>query len=249
MSFKLSFATSLVALAAVSSVHVVSSSRLLSRNKSIIFNGPVTAESNGIQNIHIKYNLPIDGELSIHFGGCEAPEGQSIEEHHHRVGTTAIGNHPLAKRNAQWKDSRPERFVWIVPEGAPDGGCLHAYVDEELIGSSDPIKITKKFNRCSVPLADIADAEGPWFDGVQYLKEKEPDKVFVAQEKQKKIGILGGGMAGLMSAVRMSGPIVRTGTYDVMIVPAGLCWIPRLGDNRSLRPNRGPRAHVVFEWN
>jgi len=220
MSFKISLAATLAVLAVVSSVHAASSSHVLPRSRSIVFNGPITAESNGIQNIHITYNRPIDGEFSIHYGGCEAPEGQLIAEHHHRIGTTAIGNHPLAKRNAQWKDSRPERFVWIVPEDAPDKGCLHAYVDEELIGSSNPIKITKKFNRRSVPLADIADAEGPWFDGVQYLKEKEPDKVFIAQEKQKKIGILGGGMSGLMSAVRISGPIVRTDTYMDIIVPA-----------------------------
>ncbi|KAJ9622609.1 hypothetical protein H2203_006257 [Taxawa tesnikishii (nom. ined.)] len=44
------------------------------------------------------------------------------------------------------------------------------------------------------------DAMGPWFDGVEYLKEKEPDEVFVAQAKTKKIGIIGGGMSGLMSA-------------------------------------------------
>lgn len=201
MSFKFSIATALVAVTAISSVHAAKTSHFLPRARSITFNGPVTVESNGIQNIHIKYNRPIDGEFSIHYGGCQAPQAQLTEEHHHRIGTTAIGTHPLAKRNVQWKDSRPERFVWIVPEDAPDGSCLHAYVGDELIGSSDPITVTKKLNRRAVPLADIADAEGPWFDGVQYLKEKEPDKVFVAQEKQKKIGILGGGMSGLMSAV------------------------------------------------
>jgi hypothetical protein len=46
--------------------------------------------------------------------------------------------------------------------------------------------------------ANSKDAEGPWFDGVQYLKDKEPDSVFVASAKSKKIGILGGGMSGLM---------------------------------------------------
>ena len=209
MRFKISFSTTLV-VAAISSVYGAGSTHLLPRTRSVIFNGPATVESNGIQNIHVRYNRPIDGEFSIHYGGCEAPNTHTAEEHHHRIGTTAIGNHPLAKRNAQWKDSRPERFVWIVPEDAPDGGCLHAYVGNELIGSSDPITVTKKLNRRAVPLADIADAEGPWFDGVQYLKEKEPDQVFVAQQKKKKIGILGGGMAGLMSAVRRMFPIANS---------------------------------------
>lgn len=44
------------------------------------------------------------------------------------------------------------------------------------------------------------DAEGPWFDGVAYLQEKEPDDSFVAAAKSKTIGILGGGMSGLMTA-------------------------------------------------
>ena len=217
MGFKISLGTALFAVATVSSAHVASNSHLLPRDRSVTFNGPTTVELNGIQNIHIRYNRPIDGQLSIHYGRCETLNAPSREEHHHRIGTTAIGNHPLAKRNAQWKNSRPERFVWIVPEDAPDGGCLHAYIGDELIGSSDPITVTKKFDKRSVPLADIADAEGPWFDGVQYLKEKEPDKVFVAQEKKKKIGILGGGMSGLMSAVSKSGQL-RICAYPGWIV-------------------------------
>lgn len=35
------------------------------------------------------------------------------------------------------------------------------------------------------------DAEGPWFDGVAYLKEKEPEEAFVAAAKSKSIGIIG----------------------------------------------------------
>jgi hypothetical protein len=52
--------------------------------------------------------------------------------------------------------------------------------------------------------ANGKDAEGTWFDGVQYLKDKELDSVFVASAKSKKIGIRGGGMSGLMSAVSLS---------------------------------------------
>jgi hypothetical protein len=51
--------------------------------------------------------------------------------------------------------------------------------------------------------ANGKDAEGPWSNGVQYLKDKEPDSVFVASAKSKKIGILGGRMSGLMSAVSL----------------------------------------------
>lgn len=53
----------------------------------------------------------------------------------------------------------------------------------------------------NVAFADIADAEGPWFDGVEYLKAKEPGDVFVAAAKEKRVGVLGGGMSGLMTSV------------------------------------------------
>lgn len=44
------------------------------------------------------------------------------------------------------------------------------------------------------------DAEGPWFDGVEYLREKEPSEAFVTSQKSETIGIVGGGMSGLMTA-------------------------------------------------
>ena len=60
------------------------------------------------------------------------------------------------------------------------------------------------------------DAEGPWFDGVVYLKEKEPDEVFVAAAKSKSIGILGGGMSGLMTAHLLD----SVGFHDWKIIEA-----------------------------
>ncbi|KAF4625891.1 hypothetical protein G7Y89_g12271 [Cudoniella acicularis] len=74
---------------------------------------------------------------------------------------------------------RPERFVWLVPADAPSGGCLNAYSGLELLGVSEPLEIkarnTRRGNlrkRDRVVLANIADAEGPWLGGVEYLKEK-----------------------------------------------------------------------------
>ncbi|KAI9736271.1 MAG: hypothetical protein M1834_001157 [Cirrosporium novae-zelandiae] len=166
---------------------------------SIQFLGPLSCESNGISNIHIKYLGPLNGDLSIHYGSCEYSE--STPDTHHIVGTTVVGDHPLAKRHDTWRDRRPEKFVWIVPDNVQDSGCLHAYSNGRLIGSSEPIAMKKRMARRSTAFADIADAEGPWFDGVQYLKEKEPGSVFVAQAKSKSIGIIGGGMSGLMSSL------------------------------------------------
>ena len=60
--------------------------------------------------------------------------------------------------------------------------------------------IQRRRERRWTAAADIMEAEGPWFDGVSYLKEKEPDNVFVSKAKSQTIGIIGGGMSGLMTA-------------------------------------------------
>jgi len=171
------------------------------RHESITFEESITVEANGMANIHIDYNIPLSGEFSIHYGSCESSTTFSKQTHHHQVGETMIGDHPLAKRNSQWQDSRPKRFVWLVPQDAADGGCLFGYSGTELVGKSERVSVMKRRNKRGIVIGDIADAEGPWFDGVAYLKDKEPESVFVAQAKSKKIGILGGGMSGLMSSV------------------------------------------------
>ncbi|KAK4508532.1 hypothetical protein PRZ48_002271 [Zasmidium cellare] len=45
----------------------------------------------------------------------------------------------------------------------------------------------------------MLDVEGPWFDGVSYLQTTEPGSAFVASSKKQRIGIIGAGMAGLMT--------------------------------------------------
>lgn len=164
----------------------------------VVFKGPFIAEADGMTNIHVDFTRPIDGELSVHYGSCELA---SPYEAHHRVGRTHVGDHPLAKRNLGWDDYRPTRFVWLPPADIQSGGCLHAFAGDELVGRSDAFTVRRRKARRSTSFADIADPMGPWFDGVEYLKEKEPDSAFVAQAKGKSVGIVGGGMSGLMTAV------------------------------------------------
>lgn len=163
----------------------------------VVFKGPFIAEADGMTNIHVDFTRPIDGELSVHYGSCELA---SPYEAHHRVGRTHVGDHPLAKRNLGWDDYRPTRFVWLPPADIQSGGCLHAFAGDELVGRSDAFTVRRRKARRSTSFADIADPMGPWFDGVEYLKEKEPDSAFVAQAKGKSVGIVGGGMSGLMTA-------------------------------------------------
>lgn len=164
------------------------------------FKGPITVEAGGAHNIHVTYLSPVDGELSLHYGGCEVIAASDC---HHSIGSTHVGDHPLAKRHKDiTADLRPTRFVWLPPKDLPTGQCLHAFSKGRLVGRSAPIEVTKKKSRRqSIPIADIADVEGPWFDGVAYLKAKEPGDAFVAQAKTKKVGILGGGAAGLMTSL------------------------------------------------
>ncbi|KAK8203853.1 flavin-containing amine oxidoreductase-domain containing protein [Phyllosticta capitalensis] len=184
-------------LTAASALAAQAAGKALPRSPAIHFEGPFTADAEGVHNIHISFASPVDGELSVYYGSCDM---SSPYEAHHRVGTTHIGDHPLAKRHMGWESNRPTRFTWLPPADTFDGGCLHAFSGEESMGRSASFEIKKRKTRRSVTFAEIADAMGPWFDGVEYLKEKEPDSVFVSQAKEKTIGILGGGMAGLMTS-------------------------------------------------
>ncbi|KAF2719586.1 hypothetical protein K431DRAFT_272344 [Polychaeton citri CBS 116435] len=179
----------------------------------VSFRTPDVVEAGGIHNIYIDYHSLHDGELSIVYGDCDL----STHHHaHHMVGTTHVGSHDLAKRHVDWEDQRPTKFVWLAPEDVQSGGCLAAFSDSVLIGRSEPLMTGKRQSRRWVAAAEVMDAMGPWFDGVEYLKEKEPDEVFVAKTKSQKIGILGGGMSGLMTAHILD----SVGFYDWEIIEA-----------------------------
>lgn len=183
------------------------------RNPIISFRFPDVVERGGMHNVHVEYHAPHDGELSIVYGSCDIT---SAHDAHHVLGTTHVGNHNLAKRHMDWEDRRPTRFVWLTPEDTVSEGCLHAYSGDTLLGRSTPISLGRRNDRRWLAASEIMDAMGPWFDGVEYLKEKEPEEVFVAQTKSKTVGILGGGMSGLMTAHLLD----SVGFYDWQIIEA-----------------------------
>jgi hypothetical protein len=77
-------------------------------------------------------------------------------------------------------------------------------LDDSLIGQSNKL-VAQRLKRRSEKkksFADVAGDDGLWFDGVAYLKQKQPDDIFVSATKNKTFGILGGGISGLMSSVR-----------------------------------------------
>ncbi|ORX99882.1 hypothetical protein BCR34DRAFT_495074 [Clohesyomyces aquaticus] len=194
-----------------SSFHFYSCSTLA--RSAVSFEGNLQVHANGMRNIRVEYLRPINGHLSIRYGSCNL---KIQEDAHHCLGKTHIGQHPLAKRHMDWDDQRPTKFVWLPREDTPSGGCLHAFLDDELVGSSAPVLVRKSLQPRSTAFADVADAMGPWFDGVEYLQEKEPDQVFVASAKSKTVGIVGGGMSGLMSSYLLD----SVGIHDWKILEA-----------------------------
>lgn len=102
-----------------------------------------------------------------------------------------------------------ERLVWVLPEDIDSSGCLSAWsLEDELIGRSERLTINKNSKqwlkkrqldqgtrlskRASIPMSNASgiDAEGPWFDGVELLKEKEISAVNVKEAKAKSLDYL-----------------------------------------------------------
>ncbi|KAF2451775.1 hypothetical protein P171DRAFT_493252 [Karstenula rhodostoma CBS 690.94] len=156
------------------------------RSDIIHFKGPFQVSSDSVQNVHIGYgDDSFEGDVQVVYGACDMA---GSHERHHELGSTFFR-----------RDARPERLVWLVPDEAVHGGCLHAYSGSSLIGRSAPIAITRNFRKRE-DMSKISDWSGPWFDGVAYLQNKSNNNSFVAVEKSKKIAIIGGGMSGLLTS-------------------------------------------------
>lgn len=127
--------------------------------------------SDSLHNIHIEYgSKPFTGNLQMIYGDCHL---QHQRELHHFIGQTEIN-----------LGSKPRRFVWIVPEDAKSGGCLHAFSNGKLMGRSAPINVRVQMRKRQ-SIADVADIDGPWFDGVAYMKSRNNSESFVAAAKNK----------------------------------------------------------------
>ncbi|KIL85443.1 hypothetical protein FAVG1_11400 [Fusarium avenaceum] len=168
---------------------------------SVKFVSPTKLNPGSAQNVVVEYSGDVDGQLTLTYGSCD---GESvISEAKQRIGSTHVGGHPLAERHLDHQDRRPTKFVWLAPEELSKG-CLRAFLDDELIGQSDELVITKRLGRRSEKKASFADVAGDdslWFNGVAYLKQKQPEESFVAAVKNKSFAILGGGISGLLTSL------------------------------------------------
>ncbi|KAL8641998.1 MAG: hypothetical protein Q9228_001265 [Teloschistes exilis] len=101
-------------------------------------------------------------------------------------------------------DHDTDRLIWLLPDDVSSGGCLSAWSDSGLVGRSQALEVNKNSRqwikkrhldrgtrlskRASIPMNNASgiDAEGPWFDGVEALKDKEITAVNAAQAKAKR---------------------------------------------------------------
>ena len=139
-------------------------------------------------NVHISNVDASAYPVTVSYGGCESSTSQ--HEAHHTISTVTR------------KDF--DRLVWILPEDIPIKGCLSAWsAQQELVGRSEPLDVnkysrpwmkkrelnqgTRLSKRASIPMTNASgiDAQGPWFDGVEVLKEKEILSVSVNEAKAK----------------------------------------------------------------
>jgi len=141
--------------------------------------------------VHISYgDKAPSGNIRVVYSDCTSGDAS---QGHHEVASIVVGA----------GDAMPDRLVWYVPQGAPGHGCLHAYSDSRLLGRSEPVSVSEPLQKRQ-SLHEIGDSNGLWFDGVKYLQSKNISAAASGDAKNKKIAIIGGGMAGLMTSLLLT---------------------------------------------
>ncbi|PGH15680.1 hypothetical protein AJ79_02274 [Helicocarpus griseus UAMH5409] len=146
-----------------------------------------------LANIHVSYARPVARSHLFTYGPCQSNHANDA---HHQITKSS--------------DSEADRLVWLIPDDATSDGCLSAWTDDGnvLLGRSEPLKFRKELNgswgsqrKRGIDMTNSSgiDASGPWFDGVDALRGKNPVPLRVKEIKEKKIAVLGAGMAGLMT--------------------------------------------------
>ncbi|KAL8952973.1 MAG: hypothetical protein Q9222_001149 [Ikaeria aurantiellina] len=140
-------------------------------------------------NVHLSQHHESLYPFTVTYGGCHHAESQY--DSHHTI--------------SKVHDHKADRLIWLLPEDVSSHGCLSAWSSQsELLGRSQPVEInkntrqwikkrhldrgTKLSKRASIPMTNASgiDAEGPWFDGVEALKDKEIATVDATAAKAKQ---------------------------------------------------------------
>ncbi|KAI1142565.1 flavin-containing amine oxidoreductase [Hypoxylon sp. FL0543] len=162
--------------------------------------------SSRLANIHVSFESPVDGVVTYSYGHCHNTQ---LHQAHHIVG-----------RGTGSKDSR---LVWILPDNVRFDGCISAWDQRgTLVGRSEPQQLSKRklkrrsANSIGMSNATGIDTWGPWFDGVELLKNKEISAFDASEVKSKDVAIVGAGMSGLMTYLVLT----QAGLTNVKIIEA-----------------------------
>lgn len=161
---------------------------------------------------------PIKGAVDFSYGSC-----QQLTPHdsHHFIATST--------------DASQDRLVWTLPEDIFSGGCISAWstTTNVLLGRSEVqhldlhtmarrrhARLARRSNDPNSILMDNStgvNVWGPWFDGVEVLKNAECSAIDSAAAKQKSIAIVGAGMSGLMAYLCLT----QQGLTSVSLIEGG----------------------------
>ncbi|KAI9152236.1 L-amino-acid oxidase [Paramyrothecium foliicola] len=156
----------------------------------IRFRGPTSVSTESVHNVHLSYGQDVpEGHIRVLYGDCDL---QAADLGHHEVASFLMS-----------RSTRPDRLVWVVPRDVTEDGCLHAYSDSSLLGRSERISMSASPEKREA-LHEIGDSNGAWFDGVRYLESLNKSVTETEAAKSKKIAIVGGGMAGLMTSLLLT---------------------------------------------
>ena len=162
--------------------------------------------SSRLTNIHIS-NAEMGGNegLTITYGSCES--------------TVAQDAHQIVAKVEPRSGTGPFRLVWVLPEEIESEGCISAWGSTGVLyGRSERQRLAERQirRRGSIQMDNEngIDSWGPWFDGVNLLKNKEPGLIDVAAAKSKSVAVVGAGMSGLMAYLVLS----QAGLTNVSII-------------------------------
>lgn len=139
-----------------------------------------SAVDSALSNVHVDYLQDVKDLHTFTYGTCDA--------------TNSSGSEIFTSSGANVTDHGNQRFVWVTSDNDQSGGCISVWKQgsNELLGRSNPIEFTgshpnvkRDGNSIAMTNASGIDAEGPWFDGVKLLKNKEIGAVDVKAAKCK----------------------------------------------------------------
>lgn len=182
-----------LALLGLAGISLASNSR--PQKLPVRFLGPSSVTANSLHNIHLEFakDSSFEGDVNLLYGDCDLTH---VDHADHQIGSVFVTRH----------GPRPERYVWATPSNiAHHGGqCLHAFSGTSLVGRSAPITVTSAVYGKRESIADVADALGPWFDGIAYMSSKNSSVTCVSCVKNSSVAIVGGGMSGLLTSLLLS---------------------------------------------